>query len=208
MIKTNNMTILNKTNSIFNSFKSNNMIKFLSIRSILFLALSLHSCSDDDTPPEQINEEEVITTLVVTLTADSGQAIELRSQDLDGEGPNEPEITVSDNLAANTMYVGSIQVLNQTVDPAEPIHEEISEESDEHQFFYTQGGNLDLNTAYLDFDSNDHPLGLAFSLTTNTAGQGTMTVTLRHEPLKPNDGTLSGAGGETDISVVFPITVE
>lgn len=37
---------------------------------------------------------------------------------------------------------------------------------------------------------------------------GNLTVTLRHEPTKPNDGTLNGAGGETDVQVAFPVMVQ
>jgi hypothetical protein len=31
---------------------------------------------------------------------------------------------------------------------------------------------------------------------------------LRHEPIKPNDNTLTGAGGETDAEVSFAFEVE
>ena len=175
---------------------------------ILLTGLLFTACSDDDTPPAQVNEEEVITTLMVTLTSNTGQTITLNSQDLDGDGPNDPTISVSAPLSVATTYSGVIELLNETVSPAEPIHEEVAEESAEHQFFYTQGGNINVTTNYEDFDGNGNPLGLSFSLSTTSAGQGTMTFTLRHEPIKPNDGTLSGAGGETDISVTFPITIE
>ena len=116
--------------------------------------------------------------------------------------------SVSAPLSVATTYSGVIELFNETVSPAEPVHEEVAEESAEHQFFYTQGGNINVTTNYEDFDGNGNPLGLSFSLSTTSAGQGTMTFTLRHEPLKPNDGTLSGAGGETDLSVTFPITIE
>jgi len=167
------------------------------------------ACSDDDTPPTQVNEEEVITTLIVSLTNNNtGEQVELRSQDLDGDGPNAPVIQVSGNLTVASTYNGTIELLNETVSPADNIHEEVLEEGAEHQFFYTQGGGLNISTQYSDVDSNGNPIGLAFSLVTTTPSQGTLTFTLRHEPLKPNDGSLSGAGGETDISVSFPITVE
>ena len=37
--------------------------------------------------------------------------------------------------------------------------------------------------------------------------EGSLTVTLRHEPVKPNDG-LDSAGGETDIATSFDVTIE
>ena len=202
----NNSKNQNTTNSKFLNFttmKNYALYSFILLTGLLFTA-----CSDDDTTPAQVDEEEVITTLMVTLTSNTGQTITLNSQDLDGDGPNDPTISVSAPLSVATTYSGVIELFNETVSPAEPVHEEVAEESAEHQFFYTQGGNINVTTNYGDFDGNGNPLGLSFSLSTTSAGQGTMTFTLRHEPLKPNDGTLSGAGGETDLSVTFPITIE
>ena len=202
----NNSKNQNTTNSKFLNFttmKNYALYSFILLTGLLFTA-----CSDDDTPPAPVDEEEVITTLMVTLTSNMGQTITLNSQDLDGDGPNDPTISVSAPLSVATTYSGVIELFNETVSPAEPVHEEVAEESAEHQFFYTQGGNINVTTNYEDFDGNGNPLGLSFSLSTTSAGQGTMTFTLRHEPLKPNDGTLSGAGGETDLSVTFPITIE
>lgn len=202
----NNSKNQNTTSSKFLNFttmKNYALYSFILLTGLLFTA-----CSDDDTPPAPVDEEEVITTLMVSLTSNTGQTITLNSQDLDGDGPNDPTISVSAPLSVATTYSGVIELLNETVSPAEPIHEEVAEESAEHQFFYTQGGNINVTTNYGDFDGNGNPLGLSFSLSTTSAGQGTMTFTLRHLPLKPNDGTLSGAGGETDLSVTFPITIE
>lgn len=202
----NNSKNQNTTNSKFLNFTT--MKNYILYSFILLTGLLFNACSDDDTPPAPVDEEEVITTLTVTLTSNTGQTITLNSQDLDGDGPNDPTISVSAPLSVATTYSGIIELLNETVSPAEPVHEEVAEESAEHQFFYTQGGNINVTTNYGDFDGNGNPLGLSFSLSTTSAGQGTMTFTLRHEPLKPNDGTLSGAGGETDLSVTFPITIE
>lgn len=200
---------MNNQNSIFSNFFQIIAMKNYTLYTFIFLiGLLTTSCSDDNTPPSQIDEEELITTLVVTLNSNTGQTIILSSQDLDGDGPNEPNVSVSGPLNVATTYTGVIELLNETESPAEPIHDEVAAESEEHQFFYTQSANLGVITQYLDFDGNGNPLGLTFSLSTSSAGQGTMTFTLRHEPLKPNDNTLAGAGGETDISVTFPITIE
>ena len=170
--------------------------------------LVLASCSDDDENPEPVNEEEVITTMNVTLTPQGGgTAITLQSQDLDGDGPDAPVITVSGNLEDFTTYDGSIELLNETETPVEDVTEEIEEEAEEHQFFFTSTGSIG-NIAYLDADANANPIGLEFSLSTQKPGDASLTITLRHEPLKPNDGTLAGAGGETDIAQTFSLTVE
>lgn len=173
---------------------------------LLFVPLIFTSCSDDDENPVPVDEEEVITTMTVTLTA-SGNTVTLQSRDLDGDGPNTPEITVSGNLAANATYSGSIELLNETETPAEDVTEEVEAEDDEHQFFFTTGGAI-TGTTYSDQDGNGNPVGLSFELTTGEAGSGTLQVTLRHEPKKPNDGTLADAGGETDIAQSFTVTVE
>ncbi len=170
--------------------------------------LVLSSCSNDDDNPTPVNEEEVITTLTVTLTPEGdGTVVTLQSRDLDGDGPNPPVISVSGPLAGNTTYTGSIELLNETVSPPEDITEEIAEEDDEHQFFFAFTGSI-FETSYLDFDGDNNPLGLEFSLETLTAGPATLTITLRHEPKKPNDGTLADAGGETDIAQTFTLLVQ
>ncbi|MEJ1222755.1 type 1 periplasmic binding fold superfamily protein [Sediminicola sp. 1XM1-17] len=185
-------------------------MKKKTILSALFLAGILFTgCSNGDDTPIAVNEEEVITTLTVTLSpVGGGTAITLQTRDLDGDGPNAPEVTVSGNLAAGTQYNGSLSVLNETVTPAENITEEVEGESAEHQFFYTVGSGLDVSTAYENFDGNGNPLGTEFTLTAGAVSSGTLTFTLRHEPKKPNDGSLADAGGETDLAATFNIAVE
>ena len=182
-------------------------IKTLSLAVVA--ALSFASCSDnDDDTPEIVNEEEVITTMTVTLTpTDDSETITLQSRDLDGDGSDAPVITVSGNLVAGTTYNGAIVLLNETESPAEDITEEVADESDEHQFFYTISSGLDATTEYTSFDEDGNPLGTTFTLTTGAASSGAITFTLRHEPTKPNDG-IESAGGETDILVSFDVSVE
>ena len=77
----NNSKNQNTTNSKFLNFttmKNYALYSFILLTGLLFTA-----CSDDDTPPAQVDEEEVITTLMVTLTSNTGQTITLNSQDLE-----------------------------------------------------------------------------------------------------------------------------
>ncbi|MDT0607451.1 type 1 periplasmic binding fold superfamily protein [Croceitalea rosinachiae] len=182
-------------------------VKFLSmlaLSGVLFI-----SCSDDDdTPPEEVNEEEVITTMTVALAPQGGgDTITLQSRDIDGDGPGAPVVTVSGSLAGNTTYTGAIVLLNETETPAEDITEEVAEEDDEHQFFFQTTGSI-ASVDYGDTDGNGNPVGIVFTLDTDTAGAASITITLRHEPKKPNDGTLADAGGETDIAQTFDLTVQ
>ncbi|MBC8755110.1 type 1 periplasmic binding fold superfamily protein [Kordia sp. YSTF-M3] len=185
-----------------NTYKFSTLV-IITLFSSLFIA-----CSSDDDAPVPVNEEELITTVTVTLTpTGGGTAITLESSDLDGDGPNDPVITVSGDLAAMTTYNGAVVLLNETVTPADNITSEVQAEAEEHQFFYTTNASLDLTTSNYDLDANMNPLGITFDLTTGAASTGTFTVTLRHEPTKPNTG-LADAGGETDISSTFTVTVQ
>ncbi len=181
----------------------------LSVFALSALVLFSACSNDDDNTPEEVNEEEVITTLLVSLVPDGGGTpILLLSTDLDGDGPTPPVVTVSGNLAADTNYRATASITNETEDPAENITLEVLEEADEHQMFYISSSALNLDTTYLDTDSNGNPLGIVVNMAAGTASTGTLNVVLRHEPNKPNDGSLGDAGGETDISVTFNIVIE
>ncbi len=194
------------------AMKAMKTIKFLSILAIA--AVSFNSCSSDDDAPEPINEEEVITTMTVTLVPEGGgQTVTFQTRDLDGDGPNPPIITYtpSANLMANTTYTGSIELLNELEDPAEDITEEVAEEDDEHQFFFIQTGTNQAQITYLDDDADGNPVGLSFSLTTGDVSNNTLTVILRHEPNKNgagvSEGNIANAGGDTDIETTFMYAV-
>jgi len=180
-------------------------MKILKNLALGLLFITLTACSNDDDTPIPVNEEEVITTLIATLSPQGGGTdVTLTTRDLDGDGPDIPQITISGPLVASTTYNGTITLSNETEQPAEDITAEVSEEADEHQFFFTSSiGSI----VYADTDSNGSPVGLAFTLTTNTATTGNLTITLRHEPSKSasgvSDGDITNAGGSTDIQITF-----
>ncbi len=181
--------------------------KFVFFAAAIMLLFS--SCEED--PAEPINEEELITTLVVTLTPQSGGADKiLRFEDLDGDGGNAPIIT-ADTLADSTVYDLFVSLLNEAESPSENITEEVKEEDDEHQLFFDISG-VTATYAYGDADENSAPLGLQGVFTTSAAGSGTLKVTLRHEPNKTavgvSGGDITNAGGETDIEVTFNVNVQ
>lgn len=180
---------------------------------ILFALLStiLLSCSNDDEPIIP-NEEELITTLTLTLVPDGGgTAVVLNFRDIDGDGGNAPEVTTAP-LAANTTYNATISLLNEIESPPEDITEEVEEEDLDHQFFYSTAASLDLTIGYQDLDSNGNPVGIETGFTSGAVSQGSLTIILRHEPDKNavgvSDGNIANAGGETDIEVVFDLTIE
>lgn len=174
-----------------------------------YLLIALTACSDDDNNivnlPTPINEEEVITTVIATLSPQGGGTdITLTSRDLDGDGPNAPVITVSGDLTTTTTYNGTITLTNETESPAEDITTEVSDEGADHQFFFTSSVGI---VAYTDADVNGAPIGLNFTLDTSAATTGNLTIILRHEPNKSatdvSNGDITNAGGETDVEVTF-----
>ena len=175
---------------------------------LLAIPFLYFSCDDDNDTPEPINEEEVITTMIVTLVnhQNGSDVVTMQTQDLDGDGPNAPVLTVSGPLTAGTSYAGSVQFLNEMEDPAEDITEEVQEEDDEHQVFFSASGVV-MEFVYMDFDGDGNELGTQFVLAPITQGDGSLTITLVHEPTKPNDG-LDTAGGEIDIQTTFSVTVQ
>jgi len=180
------------------------LLGILIISSAIFI-----SCEDKD--PVIPNPEELITTFIYILTPESGGSnIVLSFEDLDGDGGNPPSY-LTEPIPANTTFNGVIQLLNKTVSPIEELTPEILAEQEDHQlFFKVEGANL--NISYNDTDADGNPLGLSTKASSGDAGTGTLTITLRHEPDKSatgvSEGNLENAGGETDIEVTFPITIQ
>ena len=195
----------------------------------LVLPLSLLAACADVANPDEVNAEEVITTVALTFTPSSGgAAIEAAWADPENDGsPVIDAIVLSDA----DEYTLAVAFLNELEDPAEDITQEVGAESDEHQVFFTgtavespatgENANAVISQAYDDTDANGFPVGLASSVATLGVGSGTLTVTLRHLPPE-NDtpvktGTLAddvAAGGieslpgETDASVDFALEVQ
>lgn len=184
-------------------------IKTIKLLALLFVSsLVIVSCSSDDdhNDDDHDHEEELITTVTYTLS-DGTNVITLTFQDLDGEGGTAGTTDVSGPLAASTTYTGSIELLNETESPVEDITEEVEEEGDEHEFFITSTV-AGVTITKDDVDGDGNPIGIESTLTTGAAGTGSLTIILKHEPTKPNDGTSAGAGGSTDVEVTFPIEVQ
>lgn len=183
-------------------------MRILQLSLMALFLITAASCDKDD--PVIPNEEELITTLNFTLTADNGDVVSLSFVDLDGDASGEPVVS-GGTLLANTSYTGSIELLNEAATPVEDITLEVQEEDEEHQFFFSSSIN-DISFAYCDQDENGNPLGLCSTISTGGAGSGTLTVILKHEPEKDEvgvaEGDLTNAAGETDLEVSFPIDVQ
>ena len=181
--------------------KTINQIMNLRLMALLFAVITIASCSSDDdgvAPPEEEDEVEVITNVTLIFTPTSGGApVTANAIDPDGEGIEELEVLEEINLAANTEYTLTYTILN-ALDPndVEDIGDEILEEDNEHQLFYsftndvfsnpTGNGNIDTASDavnYNDQDENGNNVGLSTTWTTADASAGGMfTTRLKHKP--------------------------
>ena len=170
----------------------------------ILCALSFQGCGPED--PHPVNEEEVITTVEVSLAPEGGGTpVTLRFYDQDGEnGSIEPVQTISGSLATATVYSAQIALLNETITPALNISDEVEEEGNDHLFCFSVSG--DLSIEYDDEDSQGMPLGLSTRWLTGGEGQVQLTIILRHQA-----GTKTGdcpGLGETDLEVSFGLIVQ
>lgn len=180
---------------------------------ISIILLTTGSCDKDPVIP---NPEELITTMIYTLTpvGGVGSTVIYTFRDLDGDGGNPPVITVTgnggDTLVIGAIYNGTIELLNESTNPVVNITEEVESESENHQFFFDLVG-LHATVAYADTDANGFPVGLQTTVTPSGPGSGSIGITLRHQPDKAaagvSDGNIQNAGGETDIAVSFPVLI-
>jgi hypothetical protein len=206
--------------------KTINPFKNLQLLAILFSVITIIGCSnDDDIAPEEENEVEVFTdvTLVFTNTADVNDVVTASAQDPDGTGIQELQILGAITLAADTEYTLTYEILN-ALDPTdiENIGDEILEEDNEHQFFFsftenvfadpTGNGNIDAAADpinYNDEDENGNPVGLSSTWTTSsTASSGaSFTVRLQHQP-DVKTATSGSNDGDTDFELTFALTIQ
>jgi len=192
----------------------------LLIMAFMAVALSMFSsCSDDDAPAEE-NEEEVIDLVTLTFTPDGGGSdVVVTATDPDGEGAQDLSPDGPISLETNTTYTLSITLENSA--EGENITEEVAEEDEEHMFFFefsndmfnspTGDGNFD-NRAdavnYEDEDSNGEPLGLETTWETGGSSFGkTFRVILKHQP-DIKSSTSTADDGESDIDVTWTVNIE
>jgi hypothetical protein len=192
------------------------------------LVLFTAACNGVEEPDPSPNDVEVITTVVLTFSPDAGGAdLEFRWADPEDDGSP----VIDDVVLPSGAYTLGVRFLNELESPAEEITEEIEDESDEHQIFFTGSGvegpatgtnaAAVMTHAYGDTDANGLPIGLENDITTVQAGTGDLTVTLRHLP--PEDGSdvkladLAGSvatggfgsiGGDNDVQITFPVEVQ
>lgn len=173
---------------------------------LLAFAIIFTGCDSDEPDPIGAGEEELITKVTLTLTPEGGGTPVIAvAEDPDGDGT---DFTIDDlMLVANTTYTGTIEVRDDV--NGEDITEEVQEEADEHQFWYTVAGDAAsrITVTITDTDSNNLPLGLAFTVTVSDgpSAVGTLNVVLSHYDEGPKDGTTRS--DESDVDITFDVQV-
>jgi len=171
------------------------------LRVSFILPLMFVSCTKDE-DPKLIEEQELITTLVLTLSDGATSQTVRWNQDSN----NTPSIA----LQANKSYEVAVSFLDES-DPGavEDLTEEIKEEADEHQvFFEFSGASIRFSSRQGDTtDSANNPLYINSTWTTTSSGTGTVRVYLIHQPTTKTSTNRGGFGGETDAAVDFTVVV-
>lgn len=179
---------------------------FLVMAVLLFFTCSEQSVTPDDDP----GEEELITTVLLTLTESGGAAADSAVwEDLDGEGGSDPRIGEL-VVESGKSYTGTVQFLNESVNPFEDITAEVRDEAENHQVFYAVegavSGGIALNVT--DQDGNGLPLGLDYTVEVTAAAgsSGSLRVILYHfDDAGDKDGTTPS--DETDVDILIPVRV-
>ena len=180
----------------------------------IVVLICLFSCKDKDPViPQEPNDGELITTvkLMMVNASNINDSITAIFRDLDGDGGNGPTVFDTIALYSYTGYNVTIFLLNESVNPADTISNEVEEEAEEHQFFYTLTGGAALSHSYNDADANGVPIGLKLTFTTaagTTDNNSKIKVTLKHQPgVKPATGQGDITLGTNDIEVNFPFKI-
>ncbi|MFC1732171.1 type 1 periplasmic binding fold superfamily protein [candidate division KSB1 bacterium] len=185
--------------------------KYMITAAVVAALFIVAGCSDDEvTNPITENPQELITKVTITLIDDISAAESTAVwSDFDGPGGNDPVIGTLELLAGST-YSGSIELLDETKSPVEDISEEVEEEADEHQFFYTVEGDATsrMTVEITDLDSNNFPVGLEFTVSISSGGAaaGVLNVVLFHYDDVEKDGTSQST--ESDIDIDIPVTIQ
>lgn len=176
-------------------------LKFLAV--FMLGGLILAGCKKKNT--EEENEEELITTVNVKLTAAGAATQTFTWKDVDGPGGNAPQInTIS--IAPNTTYACAIEFLDESKTPAENITTEVNAEGTDHQVYY-EVATAALTINGLNTDAGGLPLGITSSWVAGTNSSGSVKITLKHKPGVKAAGDLV-TKGETDIEISFPVVIQ
>ena len=177
---------------------------------ILMTLIFTLSCSDDELPAEE-NEEEAITDvkLIFTNQYDANDVVVARAQDPDAGGVEELKVLDGILLGINKQYTLTFEIMNNLESPGEDIGEEILEEGDEHQIFFDYPAEAFCEFGYGDTDANGNPIGLIthWQNCGTQVSEKNFTVKLQHQP-DIKTSTTGPNDGDTDFELTFVLTIQ
>jgi hypothetical protein len=166
---------------------------------------SLINACKEDPPKPPINENELITTMLLefedSITSARSNVI---FKDADGIGGNAPSRFDTIRLSANRTYTCSVYLLDESKNPVDTVSNEVKKEGDEHLFVFTPF-SVNISSKATDKDVKMLPIGLISTWRTGNSSTGKMKITLKHQP-GVKDGT--PGPGETDAEVNFNCTIQ
>ena len=171
------------------------------IATLFALTILFIHCKKDT--PEEINEEEVINRVTLTVTAADGSSNDYTWN----EGDAVPSITLIANSTSNV----SVHFYDASdASDVEDITEEVIEEADEHfVFFQVSGASVSISSASNDVvDTDGTSINLKTEWVAGGASAGTVRVYLIHEPTSKSGATRGEIGGSTDVELDFPVTIQ
>lgn len=187
---------------------------FKNITAVLLMATTFVACEKKQTieNPEPVEQELITTVQLVVINENVSVDSFIYKVDNGFGSSSQGNVTINDvKLKPNTEYKVQVYVLNEAETPAENITEEVIQESHHHLFVYesspvTGSGSIAFSEGSK--DDEGEPFNQTIKFKTGDAGNGTLTVTLKHEPTDKTATTPAAAGGETDAQAVFPVILQ
>ena len=189
----------------YDDFKTRKM----KLKTTLYIIASLavmNGCKDKVEKPAPNNEQELITSVILTFTDTStSNTSTFAFRDKDGVGGEDPTID-SIYLEAGKTYRCSVQFLDESdTSDIEDITEEVLEEGADHHICFLGLNELGISMSFSDADNNNFPVPVNSTWTTSSANTNTLTVLLKH---KEGHSHSDCDEGETDVEVQFDVKVE
>lgn len=175
----------------------------LILRTLFTLSAVLLMTNCKKETPEEINEEEVINRVILSVTASDNSTIDYTWND----GETIPSIS----LTANESYSVSISFYDATdASDVEDITEEVIEEADEHYvFFEVASASVVISSASNDTtDSEGVRINLKTTWAAGDPSEGVVRAFLIHEPTSKTALTRAGLGGASDVELNFPVVIQ
>ena len=172
----------------------------------LIIGFSITGCKKDE--PEPTQDNEFISTMRLTFTEGTNKLV-YSVKDLDGDGGKAP-VTDIIKLLPNKTYTLTTEFLDETKTPALNLTSEIQAEASEHLVIFEPNPANLLTVTRTDKDSRNFEIGLNATVKTIAAVNGTMKVTLKHQPAVGGVPIKNGTTnlGSTDFQGIFMVEVK